>query len=143
MLIDTPIFHAMKLAVDNAGGQSSFARECGLSRTLVQKWMSREVKAMEEDNYSKVYPHIKRWLPPDPQYRSRTALEMHDGDPEYRTTNPCADKPPELRHLCEHWHELSDDSREMILAVARQGLKKLAANAVPADPPAGTRRRAG
>lgn len=52
-----------------------------------------------------------------PEYQEHP--DTRDGTP-----HPCAGRPPELTELCREWDNISDETRETILAVARVGLKK-------------------
>lgn len=103
---------AIERAEERSGSLSMLGKECGLSGSLLGKYKSGKTPHMTQANWSKLYPHIRRHLPPEP-----TAKGYPMGTrslPVYGTANALAlDKGYILGDLVPD----SDDALETIVPV--------------------------
>ena len=61
--IDDTLRDALKRAVEAAGSQSAFARQTGLGKQHISKYLRGEIKSMEHDTWIKLSPFIREFMP--------------------------------------------------------------------------------
>ena len=63
MKLDEQFKAALESAVKKSGGQSCFARKCGLSKQSISKYLNGSIAEITIDSWEKLRPHVACFLP--------------------------------------------------------------------------------
>jgi len=63
MKLDKKIIKALGKAVNEAGTQLEFQRISGIPQGYLTKYLSGKIKGITMENWIKLFPHIKKFLP--------------------------------------------------------------------------------
>lgn len=73
MVVDAVLLAAIRRARDRLGG-AELARACDFGQSVLTRILSGETKEISEKTLSRLYPHIKEYLPAGPTYVPRDVL---------------------------------------------------------------------
>jgi hypothetical protein len=67
MIVKKETLQAIRKAVNEAGSQVEFSKKTGVHKASVWKYMSGSVKRIEDENWEKLEPFIRKYLPEESQ----------------------------------------------------------------------------
>jgi len=124
MNLDQNIYDAICRAVEYYGSKAAFADAAGIQKSMPaeyqKRWMFKQEGQILDDTWERMYPALKPFLPPGPEYWPRSTLAKKNislpvrGDPMLP-----ADLAKLVRELADIWPEMSEDCKEMLRTMVK------------------------
>jgi len=121
MKIDEILLSALFKAVEAYGSQASFAKKAEVDQSLISRYIKKEVKSIDDENWEKLEPHLKKYMP-SPKTEKHTAS---DNIREAIYNNPSLTA-EEKEELIDHYNEIEKKRRLGKAGERVGGHKKLA-----------------